>query len=72
MLMEIYGNCLLPSPTINYINTVYKLLISFIYQDWKSKQAYKDIIDLSCLTNKQIDSMHFKLWIKISWWYRKI
>ena len=57
MLMEIYGNCLLPSRTIDYINTVYKLLISYICQDKKSKPVYKDIIDLSCLTHKQIDSM---------------
>ena len=57
MIMEIYGNCLLPSRTIDYINTVYKLLISFICQDKKCKPVYKDIIDLSCLTHKQIDSM---------------
>ena len=57
MLMEIYGNCLLPSRTIDYINTVYKLLISYICKDKKSKPVYKDIIDLSCLTHKQIDSM---------------
>ena len=30
MLMELYGNTLLPSRTIDYINIVYKLLISFI------------------------------------------
>ena len=57
MLMEIYGNCLLPSRTIDYINTTYKLLISFICQDKKCKPVYKDILDLSCLTHKQIDSM---------------
>jgi len=57
MLMEIYGNCLLPSRTIDYINTVYKLLISFICKDKKSQPVYKDILDLSCLTHKQIDSM---------------
>ena len=57
MIMEIYGNCLLPSRTIDYINTTYKLLISYICQDKKSKPVYKDIIDLSCLTHKQIDSM---------------
>ena len=57
MLMEIYGNCLLPSRTIDYINTTYKLLISFICKDKKSNPVYKDIIDLSCLTHKQIDSM---------------
>ena len=57
MIMEIYGNCLLPSRTIDYINTIYKLLISFICQDKKCKPVYKDIIDLSCLTHKQIDSM---------------
>ena len=57
MLMEIYGNCLLPSRTIDYINITYKLLISFICQDKKSQPVYKNIIDLSCLTHKQIDSM---------------
>ena len=57
MIMEIYGNCLLPSRTIDYINTVYKLLISYICQDKKCQPVYKDIIDLSCLTHKQIDSM---------------
>ena len=57
MIMEIYGNCLLPSRTIDYINTVYKLLISFICKDKKSNPVYKDIVDLSCLTHKQIDSM---------------
>ena len=57
MLMEIYGNCLLPSRTIDYINTTYKLLISFICQDKKCKPVYKDILDLSGLTHKQIDSM---------------
>ena len=30
MLMELYGNTLLPSRTIDYINVVYKLLISFL------------------------------------------
>ena len=57
MLMELYGNTLLPSRTIDYINVVYKLLISFICKDKKSNPVYKDIIDLSCLTHKQIDSM---------------
>ena len=57
MLMELYGNTLLPSRTIDYINIVYKLLISFICKDKKSNPVYKDIIDLSCLTHKQIDSM---------------
>ena len=57
MLMEIYGNCLLPSRTIDYINIVYKLLISFICQDKKCQPVYKNILDLSCLTHKQIDSM---------------
>ena len=57
MLMEIYGNCLLPSRTIDYINATYKLLISYICQDKKSQPVYKNIIDLSCLTHKQIDSM---------------
>ena len=57
MLMELYGNTLLPSRTIDYINIVYKLLISFICKDKKSAPIYKDLIDLSCLTHKQIDSM---------------
>ena len=57
MLMELYGNTLLPSRTIDYINIVYKLLISFICQDKKSNPIYKDLLDLSCLTHKQIDSM---------------
>ena len=57
MLMEIYGNCLLPSRTIDYINVTYKLLISFICKDKKSNPVYKDIVDLSCLTHKQIDAM---------------
>ena len=57
MLMELYGNTLLPSRTIDYINVVYKLLISFICKDKKSQPVYKDILDLSCLTHKQIDSM---------------
>ena len=57
MIMEIYGNCLLPSRTIDYINTIYKLLISYICKDKKCQPVYKDIIDLSCLTHKQIDSM---------------
>ena len=57
MLMELYGNTLLPSRTIDYINIVYKLLISFICQDKKSNPVYKSLVDLSCLTHKQIDSM---------------
>ena len=57
MLMELYGNTLLPSRTIDYINVVYKLLISFICKDKNCAPVYKDILDLSCLTHKQIDSM---------------
>lgn len=57
MLMEVYGNCLLPSRTIDYINIVYKKLISYICQDKKDPPIYKDLFDLSCLTHKQIDSM---------------
>ena len=57
MLMELYGNTLLPSRTIDYINIVYKLLISFICKDKNSSPIYKDLLDLSCLTHKQIDSM---------------
>ena len=57
MLMELYGNTLLPSRTIDYINVVYKILISFICKDKNCAPVYKDILDLSCLTHKQIDSM---------------
>ena len=57
ILMEIYGNTLLPSRTIDYINSIYKQLISFICGDKKCNPVYKDLIDLSCLTHKEIDEM---------------
>ena len=58
MIMEIYANTLLPSRTIDYINTVYKLLINFITNDLKKfTPIYKNLIDLSCLTHKEIDEM---------------
>ena len=58
MIMEIYGNTLLPSRTIDYINIVYKLLINFITNDLKKfTPIYKNLIDLSCLTHKEIDEM---------------
>ena len=57
IIMEIYGNTLLPSRTIDYINSVYKQLISFICGDKKSNPVYKDLFDFSCLTHKEIDEM---------------
>lgn len=57
LLMEIYGNTLLPSRTIDYIDSTYKLLISFICGDKKANPIYKHLIDFSGLMHKEIDEM---------------
>ena len=57
MLMELYGNTLLPSRTIDYINIVYKLLISFICKDKNSSPIYKDLHTKFC-SYYQIKILH--------------
>ena len=57
MFMEIYGNTLLPSRTIDYINIVYKQLINFICKDNRVNLIYQNLFNFSCLTHKEIDEM---------------
>ncbi|MCQ2816868.1 MAG: DUF4471 domain-containing protein [archaeon] len=58
ILMEIYGNTLLPSRTIEYINATYKQLISFICKDKSAESLiYNSLLDISGLTHKEIDAM---------------
>ena len=57
MLMEIYGNVLLPSRTIDYINAVYRTLIMLITNNPKCNVVYKSMLDFTGLTSKEIDEM---------------
>ena len=57
MFMEIYGNTLLPSRTIDYINSTYKLLINFICNDKRVNLVYQKLFNFSGLLHKEIDEM---------------
>ena len=57
MFMEIYGNTLLPSRTIDYINATYKQLINFICNDKRVNLVYQKLFNFSCLLHKEIDEM---------------
>ena len=57
MFMEIYGNTLLPSRTIDYINATYKQLINFICNDKRVNLVYQKLFNFSGLLHKEIDEM---------------